>query len=144
MPTWIIYGISAALALGAWIVAGKVAITKGIHPFLLAWCVIIGMIIVFGISYFLGAKFPLPENKMAPIFGILAGILLGLGIALQLKALAVGADVARLAPLYNTNTLVAVLLGIILLHELPQGGDIVRVVLGAVLIVIGATLVAFK
>ena len=59
-----------------------------------------------------------------------------------LKALKSGVDVAKLAPIYNVNTLFAVLLGIIFLHEIPHPGEMIRVIIGAILIVIGSFFVS--
>ena len=46
------------------------------------------------------------------------------------------------APIFNANTLVTVMLGIIFLHEIPNTSQMLRVIAGAVLIVIGAVLVS--
>ena len=73
-------------------------------------------------------------EKIKPLF--LAGII-AVVIAISQKA-----DVARLAPIYNTNTILAVLMGIIFLKEIPDVSQMIRVIGGAVLIVIGAILVS--
>jgi len=65
-----------------------------------------------------------------------------LGQLFAILALVNKAPVSRLTPIYNTNTLVAVLLGIILLRELPTGASTIKVLIGAVLIVIGGILVS--
>ena len=80
-----------------------------------------------------------PETKG---LALIAGIIWGLGFLAVAIAIAQKADVARLAPIYNTNTLLAVLLGIIFLKEIPDASQIFRVVAGAVLIVTGAVLVS--
>ena len=67
---------------------------------------------------------------------------MGIGFLAVAVAIAQKADVARLAPIYNANTIIAVLLGIIFLKEIPNASQIFRVVAGAVLIVIGAVLVS--
>lgn len=144
MQTWLIYGVLAAFFWGSYIIAAKVATSEkyyGINPSYVSLLMLIGVAIIFVGSVVYEGKFAMPESKTGIAFGILAGILWGLGMVASLRALSSGADIARLAPIYNTNTLVAVLLGIILLHELPAGWAIVKVLIGAVLIIIGAVLV---
>lgn len=146
MPDWIIFGIIASLCWGSCIIASKVATSEkyfGISPAWAALFMLIGIATVFIIGAIKEGA-PMPMSKLGIGFAILSGFLWGIGMYVSLKAINIGADVARLAPLYNTNTLVAVFLGIILLHELPKAGDIARVAIGAVLIVIGAILVSFR
>ena len=146
MPTWVIFGIIASLCWGSYIVASKVATSEkyfGINPAWAALFMLVGIAIVFVIGV-LKSGVPMPVSKPGIGFAILSGFLWGLGMYISLKAIGIGADVAKLTPLYNTNTLVTVLLGIFLLHELPKAGDIVRIIIGAVLIVVGAVLVSFR
>lgn len=146
MPTWIILGIIASLCWGSYIVASKVATSEkyfGIPPAWAALFMLIGIAIVFLIGT-IKAGTPISISKPGIGFAVLSGLLWGLGMYVSLRAISIGADVAKLVPLFNTNTLVAVLLGIVLLHELPKANDIARVVIGAVLIVIGAILVSFR
>lgn len=147
MPTWIIYGIIASLCLGSYVIASKIAISgkyfERISPAWTALFMLLGIAVIFIIAV-IKEGFPMPISKPDIGFAVLSGILWGLGMYFVLKAIAIGADIAKLTPLYNTNTLVAVLLGIILLHELPKAGDIARVAVGAVLIVAGAILVSFR
>jgi transporter family protein len=80
-------------------------------------------------------------NLGSLVAGVSSGGLWALGMLFSLCAIKAGADVARLAPIYNSNTLVAVLLGIVLLHEVRDASGILKVVIGSVLIVIGGILV---
>jgi len=102
---------------------------------------LIGISIVFGV-YFISSKPSIPQNTNGILLGILAGGLWAVGMIFSLLALKEGADVSRLAPIYNTNSLVAVVLGVLILHEIPQAASIVKVLLGAFLITLGATLVS--
>ncbi len=146
MTTWLAYGVLAAIFWGSYIIAVKVATSEkyfGINPSYVSLFMLIGIAIVFILNIIFEGEFAMPKNKIGICFGILAGVLWGLGMLFSLKALTTGADVARLTPIYNINTLVAVLLGIILLHELPNAGELIRVVAGAILIIVGAILVSF-
>ena len=146
MPTWIILGIIASLCWGSYIVASKVAISEkyfGIPPAWAALFMLVGIAVVFIIGV-VKSGIPMPVSKPGIGFAVLSGFLWGLGMYVSLKAISIGADVAKLNPLYNTNVLVAVLLGILLLHEFPKVGDIARVIIGAVLIVVGAVLVSVR
>ena len=73
---------------------------------------------------------------------LIAGIIWSVGFLAIAIAISQKADIARLAPIYNTNTLIAVLLGIIFLKEIPDASSIFRIIGGAVLIVVGAVLVS--
>lgn len=144
IPLWIIYGMVAALFFGGYAIASKVATSKkyfGVSPEWVSLFLLIGMAIVF-VGNIIIERTKLPESKAGIGFAILAGILVAIGISLCLRAMYIGADISRLVPLFNTNTLVAVILGIILLHELPQAGEAIKVVIGAILIVVGAILVS--
>jgi len=146
MQTWLIYGILAAILWGSYIVAAKVATSQkyfGVNPSYVSLFMLIGIAIVFIGSVIYEGKFVMPQSNIGIGLGILAGALWALGLVVSLKALTIGADVAKLTPIYNTNTLVAVLLGIVLLNEVPLSGDRVKVIIGAILIVIGAILVSF-
>jgi uncharacterized membrane protein len=85
------------------------------------------------------------RNAVTPaagLSGIATGLVWSLGTGLVLLALGrFGASVSQLAPLYNTNTLVVVLLGMLIFSEWKQVHP-VPLVIGAGLIVLGAALVA--
>ena len=53
-------------------------------------------------------------------------------------------NVSQLVPVYNTNTLVAFGLAILIFKELPNSGDLIRNLIGALLIVAGTTLIGLK
>jgi uncharacterized membrane protein len=57
-------------------------------------------------------------------------------------AIGTGADVSRLVPIYNCNTLIAVLAGILVLHEMPDFAGAVKLLIGSALIIAGGILVA--
>jgi uncharacterized membrane protein len=145
MQTWLVYGLIAALLWGGYIVVAKVATSEkyfGINSSYVSLLMLIGIAVVFIANTIYEGKFELPQNTGGMAIGILAGALWALGMVVSLKAIAAGADVAKLTPIYNTNTLVAVILGIIILNELPSADNMLRVLAGAVLIVIGAILVS--
>lgn len=141
METWIIYAILASLSWGSYIIINKVAASQGINPFTAAMAMAIGIVGLFGIA-FLATRSPIGNNWSAFGLSIAAGVVWGFGMLFALLALNSNAPVAKLTPIYNTNTLIAVLLGIILLRELPAGTEKIKVLIGAVLIIIGAVLVS--
>lgn len=147
MQSWLIYGLLASLFWGSYIVATKVATSEkyfGINASYVSIFMLIGIAIVFFANMFFSkTSLVMPKSVWGILISILAGILWGLGMFVSLKALSSGADVSKLTPIFNTNTLVALLLGIILLGELPNAKDLVKVVIGSVLIVIGAILISF-
>jgi|SRR3989344_2879656 len=145
MQIWLMYGILAAFFWGSYIIAAKVATSEkyfGVNPAYVSLFMLIGIAVVFIGGMIHEGNFIMPQSKVGIGFGVLAGVLWGLGMLASLKALTLGADVAKLTPIYNINTLIAVLLGIILLHELPTAEEMIKVIIGAILIVIGAILVS--
>lgn len=143
---WLIFAILASLFWGSYIVVTKVVTSPkyfGLNPPLAGFLMLLGIAVIFIANLILGGKFELPQNRSAWFFGIFAGILWALGMVAAFKALKIGADISRLTPIFNTNTLIAVLLGIILLGELPKAAAAVKVIVGAILIILGSALVAF-
>ncbi len=170
IPTWLIYGISASLCWGSYAVVSKIITSKkyfGIQPAGSSLLMLGGITIVF-ILYFILRQKALPSflkllgilligivlgymiyclrrtgiRTSLPMvgYGLLQGILWASGMIFVFMALSVGAEVAKLAPIYNTNTLVAVILSLLLLNEIPTTDNRVKVIIGAILIVIGGIL----
>ena len=143
MQNWIIYGLIASICFGINIVIYKVGATRGqgLNPYLGCLSVGTGVFLLFFLAFMIKSpKFTL--NWTGLTLALIAGAMWALGMLMVALAIAKKGDVSKLAPLYNTNTLIAVLLGIIFLKEIPAGSEIMKVVLGAVLIVVGAVLVS--
>ena len=103
---------------------------------------IVGMIVVFG-AYLALSKGPKPTiTTGSAVAGVSTGVLWALGMVFSFLAIGTGADISRLVPIYNCNTLIAVLLGIMVLHEMPDFAGIVKLIAGSVLIVLGGIIVA--
>ena len=141
MPNWIVYGIIAAFCFGVQTIIYKYAIQKwNLSPYYGSFIFSLGIILIIGLSLLFkpSSQFEWESSSLA----LIAGIIWGLGFLAVAIAIAQKADIARLAPIYNTNTLLAVLMGMIFLHEIPDKSQMFRVISGAVLIVIGAVLVS--
>lgn len=81
----------------------------------------------------------------ALFWAIPVGLLNGFATLLVLHAMRSPlTNVSQLVPLYNTNTLVAFLLAILLFKELPEGPDLLRNLAGALLIVAGSVLIGLR
>ncbi|MBL7055186.1 EamA family transporter [Candidatus Woesearchaeota archaeon] len=143
MENWVIYGLIASLCFGINAVIYKVAATRGqgINPYLGVFSVGLGVFLFFSLVYLIKSPKFIP-NWTGLTLALIAGIVWAAGFLMITLAIANKADISRLAPIYNTNTLIAVLLGMIFLKELPAGSEIIKVISGAVLIVIGAVLVS--
>jgi len=77
-------------------------------------------------------------NRMGFYLSIGAGILWCLGQTAVTNALTnPGTDISKLVVLYNVNTLVTVLGGIILLKELPEPGSYLKILIAAILVILG-------
>ena len=84
------------------------------------------------------ASFTVKASGYAGIFGITWGVATGL-VAYSL--LHFNVPISQLVPLYNMNTLVAVLLALVIFSEW-QELSVIKLLLGTVLIVVGAIFVA--
>lgn len=129
----VLFGLSGALQKGA------TGAGLGLATYLL--CVGAGVVAV-------GAAFwaAMPTEHAATGKGV--GLAVALGVCWAggsgLVAIAIlkhGGRIAQLAPLYNTNTLVTVLLGLVVFSE-AASLDVPRLVLGALLIIAGSVLAA--
>ena len=136
----ILGGFIPAILLGVFALFQKLSVTLGAQPGPYLLFVGLGVITVAGVLMIFGSRGALPLPAMG------ASLATGLVWAVAVTLIAVaqgrfGASVARLVPLFNMNTLVAVLLGFLVFAEW-QGVRVPRLSLGAVLIVLGGTLVA--
>ena len=141
MPNWIVYGIIASVFFALNTIIYKVAQQKGnFSPFYGSFIFGLGIVLIFGLFLLFKPSFEF-EWKSSSL-ALIAGMVWAFGFLAVAVALAQKADVARLAPIYNTNTILAVLIAIIFLKEIPDVSQIFRIVAGAVLIVVGAILVS--
>ncbi|MDD3046499.1 MAG: GRP family sugar transporter [Candidatus Pacebacteria bacterium] len=172
MPTWLIYGFTSALLWGTDTIFSKIVTSEkylkidasnasllmlaGIILVFLTFFIIkatglslgmkgLGFALIFGLIFYI--MFALKSNGVElsfPVisFGLLQGCFWALGMVFTFLAFSSGAEAAKLVPIYNTNTLVAVFLGIFFLHELPMPDERVKVITGAVMIVIGTILIS--
>ena len=141
MENWIVYGVIAAIFFGINTVIFKIAIQKGnLNPAYASLAFGVGTLITFLIYYFAnpGWQFEWKSTSIA----VFAGVTWAIGMIAIAIAISQKGNIAQLAPIYNTNTIIAVILGIILLKEIPDMSQIIRIVIGAVMIVIGAVLVS--
>ena len=140
MIGYIIGGIIPAVLLGVYSILQKAAAQRGISPGM--------MLMVIGISAVtVGAVYCrlTQETRISTASGILAG-LSGLVWAVATCLVAIGmtrfqAPISKLVPLYNMNTLVAVILGLLIFAEWKSVHSW-QLLAGSVLIVIGGTLAA--
>jgi uncharacterized membrane protein len=145
METWMLYGILTALFLGISSVLLKVAGGPGnlnMPPHAVALFVLLGAAAVF-LPYFLFEnkfQFSAPYGSNAIGAAVLSGILWGVASVFLYKGFSAGADASKLVPLMNTSALVAVVLGALVLNEIPSHGEVWKIAVGACMIVLGASL----
>jgi len=141
MVNWIVYGIIASVFFAVNTIVYKIAAQKGnFSPYYGSFMFGLGVVLVFGLFLLFKPSFAF-EWKSSSL-AVVAGVIWGFGFLAIAVAIAKGSDVARLAPIYNTNTILAVLLAIIFLKEIPNISQIYRIISGAVLIVVGVILVS--
>jgi uncharacterized membrane protein len=141
---WIMLGIGASILWGIFAVTLRISISEdyyGTSPKIAFIGLMTGMFLVT-VLLLTTTKTQYAEFSRTGFFiAISAGIIWSLGMVLIIYALTdVSTPISRLVPLYNTNTLVAVLIGIILLKEVPE--ERIRTIIGALLIVLGGILLS--
>jgi len=145
MPRWLLLAFLAAIFWGG--NAGLVKLALGREHFGLEgsranFFVALGILAAMVVNDrlnpapFSGAQIP----AYALSFAI--GVIWALGNIFAFSAVRAGGAMSQVVPIYNTNTLIAVLLCMLFLREIPVGADMYRVLAGAVLITIGAILVS--
>ena len=144
VDSWITYGLFAAVAFGLNAVIYKYASVSGsVNPFFASALFGAGIFFTFLVAYLLKFSPPAASTKSMGLI-VLAGVVWALGFIMVAIAVSRGSDISRLAVIYNTNTLVAVVLGILVLKELPSASSAWKVILGSIFVVAGAILVSLK
>jgi drug/metabolite transporter (DMT)-like permease len=136
----LIGGLAAAICFGLSAVFAKVAMKAGIGlgPYIISNG--LGFIIVgiFFWSIFPDTTVSIQSGFLSLVMGILAGMATGF-VAMALVHYNI--PLGKLVPLYNMNTLIAVLLALWLFAEWKQVHTM-QLLIGSALIVVGGTLVA--
>lgn len=146
MEGWLVLGLLAAVSYGLAGLAAKVALGDeyaGLTVTAASILTAIGVGLVFTVFYFRQEGFSLPGISLKSAFaGMSIGLFWALGQIFVYTAVLKGADISRMAPIYNMNTLIVVVLAIVFLGEVPDKSAVLRVVSGAVFIVLGGILVS--
>ncbi len=133
-------GLMPAFIYGGSAIFQKLSTNLGIS--LAAYLVATGLgIVIVGVAYFFlegSFSFSAKSGLYAAMFGVTWGVATGL-VAYTLLNFEI--PISQLVPLYNMNTLVAVLLALVIFSEWKDL-QTVKLLSGSVLIVAGAVLVA--
>lgn len=146
-------GVLCGLTAGVWLGAAEAPtklVVAGFSPFVISLCMVAGVFtarwtfptLLKGTTYVYA---DLMEKKHLIVWALLAGALWAVANTLTVFAIRdVGLAVAF--PLWNTNSLIGLLWGRVLFRELDGAskGNIAKVVVGAVLIVIAAVMLGFS
>ncbi|MFH1470801.1 MAG: GRP family sugar transporter [Candidatus Micrarchaeota archaeon] len=145
MESWMVYGILTAVFLGVSSILLKVAggpSNYNLPPHAVALFVLLGAAIVFVPYFLVDNKFQVSINypQAAIVTAVISGILWALASVFLYKGFSEGADASKIVPLMNTSALVAVIIGVLLLHEMPNPSETWKMAVGACMIVLGASL----
>jgi len=100
---------------------------------------------VLGIAFWPSVSGPQDTTVRAYLWAVPAGLLNGFATLLILRALqSPMTNISQLVPVYNTNTLIAFILAVLIFKELPHGADLIRNLVGALLIVGGTILIGIN
>lgn len=136
----VIGGFVPAVGYALFAIFTKNATQAGIGPG--ANMVLVGLATsVIGVLFHLALPSP-PVTGKGALWAVASGLLWGAGTGfVSLALMRYGIPVSKLNPLYNTNTLLAVVLGLVVFSEWKQV-DVLKLSLGALLILAGSLLVA--
>jgi glucose uptake protein GlcU len=146
-------GVLCGLAAGVWLGAAEAPtklVNAGFSPFAISLCMVAGVFtarwtfptLLKGTSYVFA---DLMARKHLIVWAILAGALWAVANTLTVFAIR-DVGLATAFPLWNTNSLIGVLWGVLLFRELEGAGakNLAKVISGAVLIVIAAILLGYS
>ena len=145
MEKWLLFALMATACWGIYNFAVKILVGENFLNSNIKTAVVfiaIGLMLPFGAYFLLSSKeiFSMPNINIA-ILGIFLGVVWGIGTLVMLNSIISGADVSRMTPVFNLGVLITVALAIFFLHELPNKADALRIIVGALLTIIGAALV---
>ena len=136
----LIGGIIPALLFGFSNIFVKSSTENGISPGMYLLCVSAAVCIAGLVSIFSSGDSTISGSS--GLFAFLAGLLWAMGIfSLTLALNKYHAPIAQLTPLFNMNTLVAVLIGLWVFSEWKEVESL-QLIVGTVLITVGGILVA--
>jgi uncharacterized membrane protein len=136
----VIGGFVPALGYALFAICTKCAADSGIGPGASLALVGLATALVGGIFHLFLPATPAPVRGM--LWAAASGVLWGAGTGfVSLALMRYGIPVSKLNPIYNTNTLLAVALGLVVFSEWKQV-DVLKLSLGALLILAGSLLVA--
>lgn len=149
---WILYGLLAASSFGIAAIFQKLAAKSPVQVGVWEVLLFQGLATIgVGLIGFLLTKQAFSKAE-APAYGwaALTGTVLTIGalfIFLTYRAAGTQADAGRIQALINTNTLIALVLGLVFLKEyvhLTTAADWARLILGAVLVVVGGIVLTWS
>lgn len=136
----ILGGFIPAFLLGIFAMLQKLSVQTGAKPGTYLLFVSIGVFVASLVLIATGSWSPLSAASVGASFT--TGVVWAIAVALIAVAQGTyGASVARIVPLFNMNTLVAVILGFLVFAEW-RGVNVPKLSIGAVLIMVGGSLVA--
>lgn len=144
MDDWVFLGLAAAVLYAFSAIAAKIATSSKyyhIEPRVAVLLTAVGILIAAIVYYIATGSHEFNGSILSVITALSVGVFWAAGTILVFIALGKGASVSRLNPIYNMNTLITVVLGIVLLKEIPDKSESLRVLAGAVFIVVGGILV---
>ncbi len=135
-------GLLAAVFFGLSGVLSKASTQAGVGIGIYIMLAGVGVVVVGAAFFFIQPDRTVSLRSALPSIGVGVTWALGAGlVALALMKYKV--PLGKLVPLYNMNTLIAVLIALWLFSEW-QRVEIVKLLIGAVLVIIGGTLVALS
>ncbi|MBI2575230.1 EamA family transporter [Candidatus Woesearchaeota archaeon] len=127
MEPWVILGLIGAFAFGTNVIFYKFGL-RGVNPFLAEVFFGAGILLAFIAAFAItkpGTSITLPGALLL----LLAGIIWAVGSLAIAFGMAQNFDISKMSVLYNSNTVITVLLGIVILKELQTPSELWRTLL---------------
>lgn len=143
MELWLVYGLIAALAFGLNAIVYKLGFKNGFNPFVAGLVFSLGVLLVF-IAAILIKK---PEISLQPgstALILISGVIWAIGFLAVTLGIAQNFDISKMAIAYNSNVIVTVILGIVVLKEMTSGSDLIRTLIGMGLVAAGIVITSLK
>ncbi len=143
MEPWVIFSLIAAFAFGTNVIFFKFGLRGGVNPFLAELFFGAGVLMAFIVAFIITK--PATNISMAGIsLLLLAGLIWGIGSLAIAYGMSQNYDVSKMSVIYNSNTVITVLLGILVLKELQTPSELWRTLIGGALTVIGVIIISLK
>lgn len=141
MESWLLLGLVAAVAFAANIALFKYGLRNGTNPYIGQVIFSVGVLLISVVAFFM-FKHPGTVTMNSGLIMLASGIVWGIGGISVVAAIALNADISKVALVLTSNAVLSVILGLLLFGEGANG--LLRIAIGTVLVVAGVVFINLK